>query len=48
MKNEFKNQRFKVAPYSFMTARKLVTNLAGNYLIIGEKYDVTCVKKAQK
>ena len=35
---------FKVAPYSFMTERKLVTNLAGNSLIIGEKYDVTCVK----
>ena len=34
----------KVAPYSFMTARELVANLAGNLLIIGKTYDVTCVK----
>ena len=37
-----KRCNLKVAPY--MTARKLVTNLVGNQLIIGEKYDVTCVK----
>ena len=38
---------FKVAPYSFMTARKLVTNLAENWLIIRKKYDVTCAKMPQ-
>ena len=33
-----------MASYSFMPARELVTNLAGDQLIIGKKYDVTCVK----
>ena len=34
----------KVAHYSFITARELVTNFAGNWLIVGKKYEVTCVK----
>ena len=38
------SQTIKVAPYNFMTARDLVTNLAENSLIIGKKYDVTSLK----
>ena len=38
-----KTYHIKVAPYSFITARELVANLAGNYLMIGENYDVTII-----
>ena len=41
-------QSNKLTPYSFMTARDLEANLARNWLIIGKRYDVTCVKMSKK